>query len=77
MAMMKNEQDEFARQMTCLRKIINAKELNEKDRNQNSLLSTSTLVDQSPTSSSPKASPIKFDKLQCIKFSGSPEASRS
>ena len=72
MATMKNEQDEFARQTTCLRKIVNAKELSEKDRNQNSLLSTSTLVDQSPTSSSPKASPINFDKLQCIKFSGSP-----
>ena len=66
------EQNEFARQITCLRKILNAQKLGEEDRSQNSLLLTSTPISRSPSSSSPKASPIKFDKLQCVKFSGNP-----
>ena len=58
-------------QMTFLRKILNAQKLGEEDRSQTTLLNTSTPLYRSPSSAS-KVSPIKFDKLQCLKFSGSP-----
>ena len=44
MASLKVEQDEFARQITYLRKILNVQTLGEEDRGQNSLLLTSTLI---------------------------------
>ena len=72
MAELNNEQEEFAKQITFLRKILNAQKLGEEDHSQTSLLHTSTPIIRSPPSSSSKVSPIKFDKLQCLKFSGSP-----
>ena len=72
MASVKVEKDEFVKQITCLRKILNAQKLGEEYRSQTSILSTSTPINRSPPFSSAKVSPIKFDKLQCLKFSGSP-----
>ena len=60
------------KQITCLMKILNAQKLGEEDRRKTSILSTSIPINCSPPSSFSKVSPIKFDKFQCIKFSGNP-----
>ena len=72
MASLKVEQEEFSIQIASLSRIQNAQKLVEADRSQSSVLYASTPLNQSPPTSSTKVSPIKFDKLQSLKFSGNP-----